>query len=540
MRPKSADHRKAEAEAATRWEAEAKADSKAEAEAASVGGRREKRGAGDVRRPVHAVPRTPAPGTEFLFDATEDAPTGPTPPPSPFPEYYPCNAFEVLTTSGQCGHCSDYMCDRVSLHVKDLPKACRVCSYCIQHTDCDEYTVKLEHKHRDHQPSPDLDYEQDDDLLSDAAATEGSSGSEAYEYPGNPIDVHLPSTSFAMSAIDIKDTVDTSTPALLIEALNELEHARHSEHLRKVVDSDLTSAYWLLQEAYKSNAINLANTTLDEDDHVTLRSRLEVAQDILVDLSTRLQDDKPTSLPCDGNCKRNRRNALPDPDRVDLDIVVVLVEQALATLVRATALKELYEARDFAAAGKIGKAAACVVHANAALALELPHSRRYEIDAAALDAIDILAANLSTGASSEDVEESAIYAIRHWQAATGLADLGMANETLSFAGTASTGNAALLVMAGDGIDHALTILPPGTVSHDLAVNLADAAAALRAGLPGARAERWRRIDVHELLANVYADVANVMQTDVLVSGRDVGDHGGDLSKIMTPTKSGYA
>merc|ERR1719409_523703 len=166
---------------------------------------------------------------------------------------------------------------------------------------------------------------------------------------------------------------------------------------------------------------------------------------------------------------------------------------------------------------------------------------RYEMDAAALDAIDILAANLSSGAAnSAAVEEAAMYAIRHWQAATGLADLGMANETLAFAGTASTGNAALLVMAGDGIDHALTILPPGTVSHDLAVNLADAAAALRAGLPGARAERWRRIDVHELLANVYADVANVMQTDVLVSGRDVGDHGGDLSKIMTPTKRGFA
>merc|ERR1719409_103020 len=166
---------------------------------------------------------------------------------------------------------------------------------------------------------------------------------------------------------------------------------------------------------------------------------------------------------------------------------------------------------------------------------------RYEMDAAALDAIDILAANLSSGAAnSAAVEEAAMYAIRHWQAATGLADLGMANETLAFAGTASTGNAALLVMAGDGIDHALTILPPGTVSHDLAVNLADAAAAMRAGLPGARAERWRRIDVHELLANVYADVANVMQTDVLVSGRDVGDHGGDLSKIMTPTKRGFA
>merc|ERR1719440_2396513 len=71
-------------------------------------------------------------------------------------------------------------------------------------------------------------------------------------------------------------------------------------------------------------------------------------------------------------------------------------------------------------------------------------------------------------------------------------------------------------------------------------NLADAAVALRAGLPGQAAEKWRRTDVHELLSNVYNDVAKVMQTDVLISGRDVGDHGGDLSKIMTPTKSGYA
>ena len=39
-------------------------------------------------------------------------------------------------------------------------------------------------------------------------------------------------------------------------------------------------------------------------------------------------------------------------------------------------------------------------------------------------------------ANSAAVEEAAMYAIRHWQAATGLADLGMANETLAFAGTA--------------------------------------------------------------------------------------------------------
>jgi hypothetical protein len=224
-------------------------------------------------RPVHSVPRTPPPGTEFLFDAPAQAGTEPTPPPTPYPEYYPCNAFEVMTTSGKCGHCTDYMCDRVSLHVKDVPKACRVCSYCIQHSECAEYAVKHEHQHRDHQPLPDRDLEPDDDMPSESAEdladeSEDATGDDDEEYPGKPVKVHLPSTSFALSVLTEKDSVDTATPALLIEALNQLEHARHSESLEKVVDSDLTSAYWLLQEAFKTNALQLANTSLDQTDHV--------------------------------------------------------------------------------------------------------------------------------------------------------------------------------------------------------------------------------------------------------------------------------